>query len=381
MKKIFAIAKYEIANIFLHDIRRGILLIFAASAYLLLFSWLYLFGIVNHIPMLIVDQDNTAISRNLTQKFADSDAFEAVAWGDKLEDVESWFHTQGRHSAALVIPKDFGKKIQTETQSNVMLVVDASNIIVSSNSNIAAFDIVQSFNQEMGRKLIARDVSQVPYLAELRLEPVKFNYRILGNPQLDYLRFFVFGLALIAMQQGILLAVAAAVLWQGNKPLQAEWELKPWQRWLLKSCIYWVLGMAAYALFLNIGSTFFVLPVAAGLKQHLLIGGSFIFCLIQLAGVLAGVCKDELLFTRISVSYTVPAFILSGFTWPLEPMPSWVRFLAYFSPYTYVSEAARSLYIYGYYYRLNTNAALLFAVGLVCFPLAARLYSKRMRRC
>lgn len=177
------------------------------------------------------------------------------------------------------------------------------------------------------------------------------------------------------------MAVAAAVLWQGNKPLQAEWELKPWQRWLLKSCIYWVLGMASYALFLNIGSTFFVLPVAAGLKQHLLIGGTFIFCLIQLAGVLAGVCKDELLFTRISVSYTVPAFILSGFTWPLEPMPSWVRFLAYFSPYTYVSEAARSLYIYGYYYLLNTNAALLFAVGLVCFPLAARLYSKRMHRC
>lgn len=314
MKKIFAIIKYEIGNIFIHDIRRGILLIFAASAYLLLFSWLYLFGIVNNIPLLIVDQDNTAISRNLTKKFADSDTFKAVAWGDKLEDVESWFNTQGRHSAALVIPKDFAKKIQTETQSNVMLVVDATNIIVSSNSNIAAFDIVQSFNQEMGRKLIARDVSQVPYLAELRLEPVKFNYRILGNPQLDYLRFFVFGLALIAMQQGILLAVAAAVLWKGNKPLQSEWELRPWQRWLLKSCIYWIFGMASYALFLSIGHKFFALPVAASLQQHLLIGGSFIFCLIQLAGVLAGLCKDELLFTRISVSYTVPAFILSGFT-------------------------------------------------------------------
>ena len=381
MKKIIAIIKYEIGNIFIHDIRRGILLIFAASAYLLLFSWLYLFGIVNNIPLLIVDQDNTAISRNLTQKFADSDTFKAVAWGDKLEDVESWFNTQGRHSAALVIPKDFAKKIQTETQSNVMLVVDATNIIVSSNSNIAAFDIVQSFNQEMGRKLIARDVSQVPYLAELRLEPVKFNYRILGNPQLDYLRFFVFGLALIAMQQGILLAVAAAVLWKGNKPLQSEWELRPWQRWLIKSCIYWIFGMASYALFLSIGHKFFALPVAASLQQHLLIGGSFIFCLIQLAGVLAGLCKDELLFTRISVSYTVPAFILSGFTWPLEPMPSWVRYLAYLSPYTYVSEAARSLYIYGYYYRLNTNAALLFAVGLLCFPVASRLYSKRMRSC
>lgn len=378
MRKIFLIIKYELSNIFIHDKRRGILLICAASAYLLLFSWLYFFGIVNNIPLLIIDQDNTTISRNLSQKFADSDGFKVVAWSNNLEDVENWFNTSGRHSAALVIPNGFTKNIQNETQCNIILVVDGSNIIISSNSNIAAFDIIQAFNQETGRKLIARDVNQVPYLTERRLEPVKFNYRVLGNPQLDYMRFFVFGLALIAMQQGILLGISAGILWHKNKLLEAEWALLPWQRWLLKSFIYWALGMLSYMLFISIGKNFFALPVACSLLQHLLIGGSFVFCLVQLGGLLSCLLKDELLFSRLSISYTVPAFILSGFTWPLDPMPLWIKHLAYLSPYTYVAEAARSLYIYGNYYRLNANAGLLFAIGLACFPIAVKLYSQRL---
>ena len=200
----------------------------------------------------------------------------------------------------------------------------------------------------------------------------------LGNPELDYMRFFVFGLALIAMQQGILLAVSASILWPKNHVTEAEWALSPWKRWLVKSFVYWFFGMMSYILFLEIGKHFFYLPVNGTWREHLLLAGSFIFCLVQLGALLACVVKDELLFSRLSVSYTVPAFILSGFTWPLPPMPDWVQFLAHLSPYTYVAEAARNLYIYGNYYQLERNSALLLAVGLLAFPLASHLYSKRL---
>lgn len=378
MKGILSILWNEIHLIFFRDIRRGILLICAASAYLLLFSWLYTWGIVNHIPLLIVDQDQSSYSRNLSEKFATSDVFDGKYWGSELTDVEDFFQTEGRHSAALVIPKGFAKNIQHERQSQVLVIADGSNIIISNNTNIAAFDIIQAFNQEIGEKLIARDVSQVPYLAERRLSPVRFSYRVLGNPELDYMRFFVFGLALIAMQQGILLAVSASILWPKNHVTEAEWALSPWKRWLVKSFVYWFFGMMSYILFLEIGKHFFYLPVNGTWREHLLLAGSFIFCLVQLGALLACVVKDELLFSRLSVSYTVPAFILSGFTWPLPPMPDWVQFLAHLSPYTYVAEAARNLYIYGSYYQLERNSALLLAVGLLAFPLASHLYSKRL---
>ena len=144
MKGILSILWNEIHLIFFRDIRRGILLICAASAYLLLFSWLYTWGIVNHIPLLIVDQDQSSYSRNLSEKFATSDAFDGKYWGSELTDVEDFFQTEGRHSAALVIPKGFAKNIQHERQSQVLVIADGSNIIISSNTNIAAFDIIQA---------------------------------------------------------------------------------------------------------------------------------------------------------------------------------------------------------------------------------------------
>lgn len=376
MKKYFHIIKNELAHIFYHDLRRGVLLLGAAPAYLLLFAWLYAFGTVNQIPLLIVDQDNTYLSRELTSSFADSDGFRAVARGSSLKDMEDWFNHDGRHTAALVIPKNFAKDIEHERQSKVSLIIDGSNMMITSNSNIAAFEIIQHFNQETGKKLIARDLHQVPYLAERRMAPIDFNYRILGNPKLDYMRFLVYGLALIAMQQGVLLSVSSGILWKENVSTPEEFTLSRWKRWLVKTFVYWSLGMFSYTVFLGISNYFFMLPINGTFAEHFMLAGSFLFCIIQLGGIVASLCKNELLFSRVSVCYTVPAFILSGFTWPLEPMPFLVRCLAYLSPYTYVADTARNLYIYGSDSRLAINCAILLITGLVSFPFASKLYSK-----
>ena len=46
MKDCFCFIKHELADIFIHDAKRGILLMLASIAYMLIFSWLYLFGVV-----------------------------------------------------------------------------------------------------------------------------------------------------------------------------------------------------------------------------------------------------------------------------------------------------------------------------------------------
>ena len=43
MKDYFYFIKHELADIFIHDAKRGILLMLASIAYMLIFSWLYLF--------------------------------------------------------------------------------------------------------------------------------------------------------------------------------------------------------------------------------------------------------------------------------------------------------------------------------------------------
>ena len=378
MKYFWAVAKNELLDIFWRDRRRAVLLLLASVAYLLLFSWLYLFGVVREIPLLIVDQSNTALSRRLAQNFDDSDGFRAVAWADSDEGVARWLRSQGRHSAVLVIPPDFAEKIQRGRQSEVLLAVDGSNIIVTSNSSIAAIDLVQKFNAECAAELLERDARQLRQQSARRVEPVAFTYRILGNPQLDYLCFFVYGLALVALQQGLLLAVAAGVLWEGGAAAGAV--PRPWTAWLAKSAVYVLLGLVSYVLFLAAGQRLFALPVAGAWWQHLLLAGAFLFCVTQVGGIAACLTRDELLFSRLSIFYTVPAFMLSGYTWPLEAMPWGVRCLACLSPFTYFAQAARGLCLNGHYYALYSNAAVLLCAGTLALPIAVWLYGGQVRQ-
>lgn len=378
MKDVWAVAENELLNIFWRDRRRALLLLLASVAYTLLFSWLYLFGVIREVPLLVVDQSNTAVSRRLVQSFDDSDGFRTAAWADSEEEAGEWLRRQGRHSAALVIPRDFAEKIWRGRQSEVLLLVEGSNIAVTSSSSIAATELVQRFNAECAAQLLERDVKQLRQQSQRRTEPVVFNYRVLGNPQLDYLRFFVYGLALVALQQGLLLAVAAGVLWNGGA--LPKTKLKPEFVWLIKSGIYILLGLVSYAMFLAVGSRLFSLPAAGSWVQHLLLAAAFLFCVTQLGGIAACLAGDELLFSRLSVFYTVPAFMLSGYTWPVEAMPWGVRCLAYLSPFTYWAQAVRSLCLNGYSCDLPGNAAILLCAGLALLPVAARLFGGKIRQ-
>ena len=374
MKDYFSFIKNELADIFIRDSKRGILLMLASLAYMLIFSWLYLFGVVKEVPLLVIDQSNTALSRQLVQAFDDSDAFKAVAYRSHWQDADSWLRTQGRHSVALVIPEDFAETIKSDTQSHVQLVIEGSNIIVTSNSASAGMDIIRSFNAQTAQKLIARDVNQVPYLAKRRTEPVSFNYRILANPQLDYLHFFVYGLGLIALQQGLLLSLAASVF--THRTHECFPQLPAARRWLITSGIYCSLGLVSYALCLLLGHYFFFLPLKGSLLEHLAISAAFLFCLSQVGGLLACLTKDELLFSRISIFYTVPAFMLSGYTWPLEAMPLGIKILGYASPFTYFASTVRQMCLNGYSSSLYTNAVILFTLGLLALPFVLRAYGK-----
>ncbi|MGM9568724.1 MAG: ABC transporter permease [Phascolarctobacterium sp.] len=378
MKKILRIIKNELLHILVWDRRRGILLLFASVAYMMVFSWLYYWGVVQGIPLLVVDQSNTVLSRQLVQNFAYSDGFRLVGESQSLADAEVWLQ-KGRHGAALYIPPDFAEKIQSRKQSELVMAMEGSNLILTSNGSIAAAEILREFNAKAAQNTLARDKGQLPGQARQRTAPVHFNYRLLNNPQLDYLIFFVYGLALVALQQGVLLAVAAGVLWPSNKHVAEELELGKYACWGVKTVTYWLLGMLSYALCLAVGWYCFSLPVGGSWLQHLLLGCSFVFCLVQVGGMIAGMCKEELLFSRISIFYTVPAFMLSGYTWPLEAMPLWVQNIAQCSPFTYLASAVRQLCLSGNCHDLWQRALVLLLLGIICLPGAAHLYQQRLR--
>ena len=149
LKPYLDLVRRELAFILCKDRRRGVLLLFAAAAYLVLFGLLYFQGVANRVPLLIVDECNTAASRRLARSFGDADGF-APAGFALTQEAQAYLLDSGRggrHKAALVIPHDFGKKLECGQSSNILLLLEGSNLVISSNVAIAALDVLHEYNK------------------------------------------------------------------------------------------------------------------------------------------------------------------------------------------------------------------------------------------
>ena len=75
---IWQIFKREVHCMFIKDWRRANFIFGASIAYLVIFSLLYAPHVVQNVPLVICDEDQTQLSRSLVQAFADSERFQIV---------------------------------------------------------------------------------------------------------------------------------------------------------------------------------------------------------------------------------------------------------------------------------------------------------------
>jgi len=99
-----------------------------------------------------------------------------------------------------------------------------------------------------------------------------------------------------------------------------------------------------------------------GVIAIVLLGGA-IFSTLSL--VVASIVKKRERFMGIGQVLTMPLFFASNALYPIEIMPTWIRYLAILNPLTYLVDALRTLMIVG---EISTFGLITdFGVGIVAF--------------
>ncbi len=380
IKQFWALTKIELVFTFIKDPRRALLMLFAATAYLLLFGLLYNQGVINHVPTAILDQNNTPISRALIEDIDSSERFDVNYYAMNQEDLLNYID-QNRNCVAFQIPTNFDRDIKLGRGSNVLFTINGSNLVLTSVSSIGVIELVKDFSDRISQGLMERELGILPQKAYHYSKGLEVNFRIIGNSTLSYLTFFVLGLGLAAFQQGVLLCIAASFLYKKQKILDIERIMNPLWRLLAKIFPYWVESFISISILLWIAARVLALPYSAHSYVPLFaLAGAFSLLLCGIGAFVASFKITELTFTRISVFYTVPAFILSGFTWPLGGMPQWVLYIAACSPLTYVANTFRAYYLNGYSPIIWQNTFILLAASIPFIIVAAYRYNRRVKR-
>ena len=305
---------------------------------LVLFGYAVSFDI-DHVPVVVVDQDKTPASRELAAHLFAGDTFRRAADIDDPADAEASFK-RDEARIAVVIPRDYGEHVARGEQAEVQLLVDAADNQTAGN----VLSYTGRFSAETNARFLRERALPSPPVIEARV-------RALYNPALKSALFLVPGLiALIQSMMAVLLtALTVAREWErGSMEQLFATPVSRLQIVLGKLLPYFGVALAQLLLVLTAATWLFDVPVRGSLL--LLFGVSCLFLLAMLGQGLfiSVVTKNQMVATQAgAVSSLLPSMLLSGFILPIENMPLPLQFATRVVPARYFVHAARALLLRG----------------------------------
>ncbi len=335
-------------KLILGDYRIVTILLGGPFFYALIFGGVYWQGRAKHVPIVIVDQNHSHLSREITAALDGSENLQVVGWINSTDDFLPLVRREDAY-ACVVFPPRFESDVLTGKKPRVGVVFDASNILVNGSTLIAIRSVVTTYQVGLSRERLEA-VGMSPSAARVAAMPLESATRQLFNPTSNYGYYILMGLVCIALQSvtrigcGIAISKDSVVQWSRSFPGLGIDYVEIFVSKVLAT-LFLALPIAAVALalpFVLFGApfrgSFLVLLVALPLFVLIQIGFGYGY---------AALSKSPVISTQLHLFMSVVLFTLSGFTWPYYAMPAWLRVVAWFTPLFHMNCLVRKLAIVG----------------------------------
>lgn len=351
-KRILAMAKKEVMHI-----RRDPWTFWFALAMpvilLVLFGYAVSFDI-DHIPVVVVDQDRTPASRDLQAHFFVGDTFQREEYAASADRAEAAFRRDDAR-LALVIPHDYGVHVARGGPAKVQLLVDAADNETAGN----VLSYAGRFAANQNARFLREHGYAQPNVVEARV-------RALYNPGLKSALFLVPGLiAMIESMMAVLLtALAVAREWErGSMEQLFSTPVSRLQIVLGKLLPYFGVAFAQLCLVLGAATWLFDVPLRGSLTAFFGVSCLFLLAMLGQGLLVSVVTKNQQVATQVgAVSSMLPSMLLSGFILPIDNMPAVLRYLTRIVPARYFVDASRALLLRGASVKVIAPDALALAV-------------------
>lgn len=364
----------ECKTLFLNQRSSLIILFGIPIIYTLLFGALYSSNVVKYIPLVIYDQDQTATSRSLIGAFRDSERYDIVAEVTSEEEMDYYLHNN-KAMAALLIPPDFSQNIKLSHSSNILLDINATNLMFGNNVLSSSQEILQTFAAGAGQKLL-EGAGLPPAQALNFAAPVRLGVRIINNPTISYSNFVLAGLSMNGLQLAIFL-VSCTLLTTEYRDLARRRELSSFAIMLCKLLPCWILSIISYLITLLILIYFFKVPCRGSFGELFLVGSAFTFAMSTIGLFISSITPNVLFLMQNSAIYIMSSFLCCGYSWPDFAMNSFGEFYAKLLPITYAAITVRDILLAAYAPELKYNLLVLCLLGSSLFLLSVLTFKLR----
>ena len=363
------------------------LLVFLPLILYFFLAFIYQKGVLRETPVAVYDADHSALSRKVVSFIESSAAMKITYYLSSEDNIEDFFLNHDEH-AVFYIPKGFANDIYRNKPTRLVAYTNSSNIVYG---NILYREAaVISTTVSSGIILTRLEHVGINHNEAMGLVmPVITSAKTLFNPWFNYLYYLVPGLMTVLLQMFIFFVATRAFnreLTNGTfQELISVSNGSALQMLLGKGLAYAAMGlgiiMTISLVFLAFGIPFMHLEV-----ELLLLFLVLVVVNIFLGFMLSTTLDEEIFALDVAFFYNSPAFVFSGFTFPMFGMPFFNSTYAQFIPYTHFLHAFFKVYQMGtplHYILPNlTILALFLLVGFVTswVALSLRLRDKKTKQ-
>lgn len=334
------------------DVGIILFLAFLPLAYPIIYSLIYNPELVRDVKMVVVDNDRTALSRELTRNLDATQEVQIIGYASDMGDAKKAMHSHDCFGI-LEIPEGFAKKVGRGESSPAVIYSDMSLLLRYRGFLVAATNVAQ----EMGAELMAEKLGEKIPLAETLVtgDPMGVENVSLGNLESGFDSFVMPGVLILIIQQCLVLAVGMS----GGAKREKPWKFFHTEATKSGEVFLSMLGEGlAYLTIISLPTIYilhyvplmFSFPMAGNPWEIMLFILPMAIASTALGHCFQGLCRERETVFVLWVITSVAFLFLSGLTWPRFAMPEFWRYLSDLVPATFGVEG---------FIRMNTNGATL----------------------
>jgi len=342
MRRVLAIARKEFLHI-IRDRRTLIAVLVMPLLQLFLFAYAVSFD-VKDIPTAVLDQDHSAFSRQYVNTLQQSNYFKITQNLSAPSQVDGVFD-RSEDSAVVILPPGFGDAVAAGRTAAVQVLIDGAEpnsaqlgqAYATGLSRVYGFRVAVEQAESKGQNTSSGGLSMLA--------------RVWYNPEGSSSAYLVPGLIVLLLTITTVQQTANTLVREKEQGTYEQLVVSPIRR--IELMVGKVMPWAAIAglqvvVISAIGLLVFQIPFRGSVVLFAVSSVLFVVCALGLGLVVSARASSIETANQLAMMISfLPAFMLSGFVFPLASIPPVLQFVSYLFPARYFMVITRTIFLKG----------------------------------
>ena len=299
---------------------------------------------VKNIKFSYIDNEKSALSRQLISQFEASNYFDIIAQFPSKKEADVAMQN-GKVDVILEIPNQFEQQLVKNKKGTLSVSINAIDGAAAGVTNVYIMQIISGFNQDIQPKLQLFQEGKPISNSKITTIP-SFWY----NKTLNYKTFMVPGILVLLVTMLSLFLSSMNIVREKEVGTLEQINVTPIKKHQFiigKLFPFWVLGLVVLTVGLVISKVVFNVPILGNIFLIYMFTSVYLILILGIGLFISNHTETQQQAMFIAWFFTVIFILMSGLFTPIESMPTWAQNVTLLNPIRYFVEVIRMVMLKG----------------------------------